>query len=228
MHAPEIKLATPPERNSEHAGRAPIARWFFVAGVAAALFLIVLALVAAGATSATDRSTELAIHREFGAATMPLFSDISLVGGSDGRAMVVVLVTVGLLLARKLWSTVFLLLVQAGSIVGEATKVLVHRTRPHLFADAYHAAGYSFPSGHTLGATLLWGALVFLLWARLRRPRTVVIAGVIAVAWVALVALSRVVLGVHYPSDVEGGAALGLAWTYGMIGVLGRRVQADV
>jgi undecaprenyl-diphosphatase len=142
--------------------------------------------------------------------------------------VLVVIVVIALLVVRKLWSLAFLLLVQAGSLAGEASKVLVHRARPHLFADAYHAAGYSFPSGHALDATLLYGALLYLLWARLRQPRVVLPLGVVAASWVALIALSRVVLGVHYPSDVEGGVALGLAWTYGTIGVLGRQVQAEV
>jgi undecaprenyl-diphosphatase len=225
--------ARPLRRDAASAGpsarRSPPGVWWLLLGAAAAtLFLVVLALVAAGATSATDRSTELTIHRAIPAGAMPFFADVSLVGGPYARTVLVVILVIALLVVRKLWSLAFLLLVQAGSLAGEASKVLVHRTRPHLFADAYHAAGYSFPSGHALDATLLYGALLYLLWARLRRPFVVLPLGVVAAAWVALIALSRVVLGVHYPSDVEGGVALGLAWTYGTIGVLGRQVQADV
>jgi len=70
------------------------------------------------------------------------------------------------------------------------------------------ADGYGFPSGHALGATVVYGALVALLPAR-RRSRTLVAA---AGTLVALVALSRVVIGVHYLIDVVAGVAAGLAF----------------
>jgi undecaprenyl-diphosphatase len=66
----------------------------------------------------------------------------------------------------------------------------------------------SFPSGHALGAAAFWTAVAVLLLPRLGR-----LVWVIAVAVPLLVGLSRVLLGVHYPSDVVAGLLVGWSWT---------------
>ncbi|MDI6894898.1 MAG: amidase domain-containing protein [Bacillota bacterium] len=95
-------------------------------------------------------------------------------------------------------------------------KVLVHRPRPEL-PHLVSAGGYSFPSGHSFVSFVLYGYLVLLVgrlaprWRWLRVPLLLVAVGI---------GLSRVYLGVHYPSDVLGGWALGAAWlalTWGWI-----------
>jgi membrane-associated phospholipid phosphatase len=75
-----------------------------------------------------------------------------------------------------------------------------------VYVDAATGDGYGFPSGHALGTTVAYGGAAVLLdvWDRRRRA---VVAGVV----VALVALSRLVLGVHYLVDVVVGVAAGLA-----------------
>jgi membrane-associated phospholipid phosphatase len=69
------------------------------------------------------------------------------------------------------------------------------------------ADGYSFPSGHALGSTIVYGALAWEIRAGRLRTRAAVAAVV-----VAIVAATRVLLGVHYPLDVVAGAAFGLAY----------------
>ncbi len=91
------------------------------------------------------------------------------------------------------------------------TKHLVGRARPTAFFRT-SATGYSFPSGHTLNATCFALALGFILW-RLPWRRAAKVAGSLGLAvYVACVGASRLVLGVHYPTDVLGGLLLGLAW----------------
>lgn len=95
-------------------------------------------------------------------------------------------------------------------LISDAVKLLVARPRPpieHLQA----VSGYSFPSGHATQASAFWFSLVLALRAR-AQPRTVRLAGAGAVLLVTAVALSRVYLGVHYPSDVIAGILLGTGW----------------
>jgi undecaprenyl-diphosphatase len=91
-------------------------------------------------------------------------------------------------------------------------KHIFHRARPHFDDPLLTLATYSFPSGHTASATVLYGLLACYLVAHSRsRARSVAIVAA-AACMVGLVALSRMYLGVHYLSDVLAAAAEGCAW----------------
>jgi undecaprenyl-diphosphatase len=90
-------------------------------------------------------------------------------------------------------------------------KTTIHRPRPGLFPQLTSAGGDSFPSGHTAGSAAVYGVLAIAVGTSLSvSARRRLFAGV--VVWVGLVATSRILLGVHYPTDVLGGAALGILW----------------
>lgn len=98
-----------------------------------------------------------------------------------------------------------------GGAINTAVKVLVNRPRPELDEPIGQAAGYSFPSGHTVGATVGLGSLLLAFMPFIPRAlRIPAIAGYLGL--VALVAASRLGLVVHYLSDVLAGFILGAAW----------------
>jgi len=98
-----------------------------------------------------------------------------------------------------------------GGLLDTAVKVAVGRARPSLIDPVATAAGKSFPSGHAMGSTIVYGALL-LVFAPLvaRRRRVAVVAA--GAALVLAIGFSRLALGVHYISDVLGAYVLGLAW----------------
>jgi len=105
-----------------------------------------------------------------------------------------------------------LVTVFGGAALGVALKVLVGRARPALPDPVSPApGGMSFPSGHALGATI-GCCLLLLLTLRLLPRRGRIAAILAAVLVVGVVALARVVLGVHFVSDVLAGITLGIAW----------------
>src|SRR6185437_14421579 len=118
-----------------------------------------------------------------------------------------------LLAIRRRWRlTAYLLVAGAGELVLDPVlKALVGRLRPVVAHPVAYGTGDSFPSGHALGSIVCYGALflVFLPVARgsWRRALTAVIATLIAA-----IGVSRLLLGVHYISDVLGGWALGVTW----------------
>ena len=94
-------------------------------------------------------------------------------------------------------------------VLSQGLKHVVDRARPVFDAPVAEALGPSFPSGHALGSSVFWTTCAVLLMPRVRWPR-LLLAGAVLVA--VLVAASRVLLGVHYLSDVTGGLLLGLGW----------------
>jgi undecaprenyl-diphosphatase len=133
--------------------------------------------------------------------------------GSDGVLWVVVGAAAVVLALRRQWRlAVYLLVTGAGALILDPVlKSLVGRLRPVVAHPIAHGIGNSFPSGHALGSIVCYGAvlLVFLPAAR-GRWRTAFIA--VIVALVALIGISRILLGVHYLSDVVGAWAIGIAW----------------
>jgi undecaprenyl-diphosphatase len=100
-------------------------------------------------------------------------------------------------------------------VLGYGLKEAVGRARPSLPQPVAHAGGYSFPSGHALGAAALYTSLAVVASGVVRRrwrPALVAVAVVVPIA----VAASRVLLGVHFPSDVAAGLVLG--WAVALLG----------
>jgi membrane-associated phospholipid phosphatase len=114
-------------------------------------------------------------------------------------------------LTRNRWTAPFLLAVILGDkLLTSGLKALVDRVRPDLDPIA-HTLGPSFPSGHSSTAAVLWGA-VALIAVRWLAPRAAAPLAGVAVGIAVAVAASRVLLDVHWLTDVIAGLALGWAW----------------
>ncbi len=133
--------------------------------------------------------------------------------GSGGVLGTLIGAAAVVLALRRRWRlTGYLLVTGAGALVLDPVlKALVGRLRPVVAHPIAHGNGNSFPSGHALGSIVCYGALflVFLPVARgtWRRVFTAVI-----VTLIAAIGISRLLLGVHYLSDVLGAWALGITW----------------
>jgi undecaprenyl-diphosphatase len=116
-----------------------------------------------------------------------------------------------LLLTRQRTEAVLVIGVLATVTAGsEAVKQLIARPRPPAFDNSVMGVVYSFPSGHVLEATTIYGIISVLLW-RSTLPRFVRVAVPIVFATViGLVAIARVAVGAHYPSDVLAGLVGGI------------------
>jgi undecaprenyl-diphosphatase len=134
--------------------------------------------------------------------------------GSDGVLWTVTGAAALLLAVRRRWRlAAYLLVAGAGALIMDPVlKSLVGRARPVVGHPVAHGTGNSFPSGHSLGSIVCYGAvlLVFLPAVRPGVWRRAFVA--VITALVALIGISRVLLGVHYLSDVLGAWALGITW----------------
>jgi membrane-associated phospholipid phosphatase len=102
------------------------------------------------------------------------------------------------------------LVIAGAELLNLVLKLSFHRARPEVAFIELDT--YSFPSGHAMISTAVYGALAYLAWSRLRtgRRRLTLVAGTVVL--VALIDFSRIYLGVHYLSDVLAGSAGGAFW----------------
>lgn len=109
-----------------------------------------------------------------------------------------------LAVAIALWSI-------ASSLLVAVIKMLSARARP-VFADPVaHVSGYAFPSGHATNSTVVYGTVLLLVLGHAVAPAVRRCSATVIVMLVAAIATSRVILGVHWASDVLAGVALGVA-----------------
>jgi membrane-associated phospholipid phosphatase len=127
------------------------------------------------------------------------------------RVVLALVALVYLIRGERHHATWLVVTVFGGAGLGFALKEIVGRARPVLPDPVSAAPGLSFPSGHALGATI-GCCLLLLVTLRFLGRRGRVAAAVAAALIVSTVALARVVLGVHFVSDVLAGIALGVVW----------------
>lgn len=148
-----------------------------------------------------------------------LMVQLTLWGGGFRFPLLILLAILGLVIVRRVLGALFLGLTTGSSILLEqALKLLVDRPRPHL-APVWMVLGLSyptdasFPSGHALHTTVFYGTLAF-LWFRFSHGRRRWLGMPIAAIVVLLTGISRIYLGVHWPSDVLGGYLYGAFWLW--------------
>lgn len=105
---------------------------------------------------------------------------------------------------------IFLILAAIGLLLSNLIKLLVDRPRPAIGPLVAHT-GTAFPSGHTTAAAILFGALAYVLGRDGSRGLRIILWSA-AGALTLLVGASRVILGVHWTTDVIGGVVLGSGW----------------
>jgi undecaprenyl-diphosphatase len=133
--------------------------------------------------------------------------------GSGGVLWTLTGAAAALLALRRRWRlTTYLLVTGAGALVLDPVlKALVGRLRPVVAHPIAYGTGNSFPSGHALGSIVCYGALLLVFLPAARGAWRRVLTAVVVTLIVAI-GVSRLLLGVHYLSDVLGAWALGITW----------------
>ena len=143
--------------------------------------------------------------------------DLTALGGTTVLTLVSVL-AIAFLLVRGRWrQAVFAAIATGGgAIMGKTLKALFARERPEIVPHLIEVTSLSFPSGHSTNSAIVYLTLAAMLAASFQeRAARYFVVGAAAML-VLLIGITRVYLGVHYPSDVLGGWTLGAAWALAM------------
>lgn len=163
--------------------------------------------VLGGESGAIDTAILLFIHSQVPTSFIGFFEVVTYSGSATVLFPLTIITTIAFLYKNYRHEA---LLVAASSTAGAAViyliKMLVSRTRPALWDTAWYW-GSSFPSGHTLAVAAFATSMVLCL-TRLW-PASQNYTRIVAVLWISVIALSRLVLGVHWPTDVLTAACIG-------------------
>lgn len=178
------------------------------------LFLILAFLISSGATAGFDQTVREFVHRYSSSQGAVAMSDISFLASSALLVPTVIVAVVALALCSERRNALLLGLTMLGEVSLEhGLKQLFHRARPAPFFGIPLPDSFAYPSGHALASVCFYGTVATIICRRYMKrswPRAAVWAA--AVLMIGLVGLSRIYLGVHYPTDVIGGYLVGTAW----------------
>lgn len=139
--------------------------------------------------------------------------DVTALGSFTVLGLVVLAVGVFLVLARKPRSAAFVVVATvSGALASSLLKYLFSRPRPDLFPHGDYVVSASFPSGHAMISALVYLTLGALLARIVPRRRLKLYVMMVALTLTLLIGMSRVYLGVHWPTDVLAGWAAGAGW----------------
>jgi undecaprenyl-diphosphatase len=210
--------SAPPE--PEEVRRAgPLLLAGFVGLLACGYVLAVIATaVRRSETFALDTVGNTFMHGFASPAMDVVMNGATLVGRDVGLAVIAALAGLLLVRAGRHREALFIAVALVGAILlNWGMKLFFHRARPVLpWATA--PPDFSFPSGHAMNSMALALAIALVVW-RVGGRRWGIVAFVIALLAAGLIGLSRVYLGVHYPTDVLGGFATAALWVAVVVGV---------
>jgi membrane-associated phospholipid phosphatase len=146
--------------------------------------------------------------------------------GSGKSIGIVVFALVLFFVWKRWWPSLVTLLVAVpcGMLLNEWIKLAVHRDRPFIEGAFVDWSGYSFASGHTIGATLLYGQLLLFVLPSLRARHLRLLCIFSAASLVLLVGFTRIALGAHFLTDVLAAIFFGIIWLM-LCTVLGKSVR---
>ena len=182
-------------------------------------FLVLSRFIEGRRVSTFDRAVVNGMGRARHPLSNALVHGLTFFGSVPGAGGLAAASGVYLLARRKPWLAAQVALGALGGITAElGIKRFFRRARPTLLAHLETVSSTSFPSGHATAAASIYLTMAFVAARRSRHPVALLAA---AGAFATSVGASRVYLGVHWPTDVVSGLAIGTAWACGAEAALG-------
>ncbi|MQS75704.1 phosphatase PAP2 family protein [Companilactobacillus halodurans] len=160
-------------------------------------------------------SFDHSIQNLFGDITTPfnteLFSTITFLGSPIMDVIYLIVIILFLFKQDKKIASLWIgFLLISGNIISFLVKISVKRERP--LQKIIPASGYSFPSGHTFGTTILVLTIIVFILPQIKNQSLKTTLNLVMILWLIVVSISRIYLRGHFPSDVIGSILLASTW----------------
>lgn len=188
---------------------------YFFLVASAAIFLYFLFAVKSGDTLSFDRYLSSFFTGIFTEGSYPFFELMDRLGNKLGVGIVTLFFLVWLWVKHRNYTAMAALVfaVAIGNEVNKWLKDAIGRPRP----DQEHlvnVASLSFPSGHAMIGMILYTFIAFIIIEELKSAKVKWVTGILAGVWILLMGISRIIMKVHYPSDIAAGFAAGFMWVF--------------
>jgi undecaprenyl-diphosphatase len=187
--------------------------WLGTASLAFGLFIKITSELLEHEVSGVDRTILIGVAK----ARTPWLTVVAVDLTALGSVTLVVLIStialcVLLLLKDRMGALQLVAAFVGAGILTTTIKNYIDRPRPEVVPQLIQVSGLSYPSGHSLAAASFYLTVAILVCRHLQRTGHQIAILAMTVGIILLVGISRIYLGVHYPSDVASGISLGAAW----------------
>lgn len=186
------------------------------------LFMIVAFMTSGTQGFLVDENVAYWADQNSSAFTLKLMNVVSFIGSSEIVLLTTVIIGIVLLFKRS-WRNLFFFftLSVGGVILNLLLKMIIQRARPgdevsyiEVFNVNLEIQSYSFPSGHTMRATILFLFLVYLTFRHVKNTAIKIVSYIVYIGLIFAVALSRVMLDAHYVTDIAGAILISISWFF--------------
>lgn len=180
-------------------------------------FVAIANQVQSGASLAYDQAILTAVNQQASPFWDGFFTFITQLGGGYAAA-IITLVLGGLFIARRNYKKALIVVagIAGAALINSVLKVMFERARPDLWEHLVTETSYSFPSGHAMMASAIAFTIMAICWPTKYSWASVVVGSIYFVT----IGVSRLYLGVHYPTDILAGWLASGAWVLLVVAVV--------
>ena len=183
-----------------------IYRMYLVSLIVLVLFCVLAVLIDSKLIAQFDQSV-ISIIQGLESKTLTQIMKVFTFIGSYKGILVILLMMIFILffVLKSRTDALLVAVVIAGTqVINQVLKLYFQRARPN-FHRLIEIGGYSFPSGHAMSALAVYGILTYVFWRHTSDRTGRIMLIIISMIFILMIGISRIYLGVHYPSDIIGG-----------------------
>jgi undecaprenyl-diphosphatase len=186
---------------------------YFFVFLAAIIFVWLLAAVLGGGPLGFDTAISSFITNIFHEGSYPFFKSLNILGSAKGIGFISLIVVILLWLSKRDYNgmAVYVFAVAFGYLLNMLLKDWIGRPRPDI-EHLVSVKSLSFPSGHAMMGMIVYTMIAFLIIVYLNSKRLKWMVAIFAFCIILAMGISRIVLQVHYPSDIASGFSAGWIW----------------